>query len=190
MANKKWEIPLVQRDESFRTNAKIILTHRLSEILFLIDQFRATHDPERLHELRIALRRFRYPLETFIKVFPRARTFTFLKFINRLQKNAGTARDYDVLISKLHSLEKKFHEHLPPKFFADIEKQKKTAYRSITSELTSFLSDQRLKDFKLLIQYDSLLKRLEEDAPQKRRKKNRNDAPTELILLPAKEQES
>ncbi len=154
MGRKKWEIPYLTSASDIFSGAQIILTHRLFEALTHTKEFVDTHDPEALHQLRIALRRLRYPLETFTEFLPRKATFRFLQLVNRLQQAAGTARDYDVMIETLQRLEKEDNEHIPENLYRTLEKKRKRLYRDIDKRFKALLNSSSLSDFKIIINYD------------------------------------
>lgn len=167
MVKKKWEIPALRKGQDFLLSARIIIGHRFSEVLGLVHMFRSTHEAEVLHQLRIAIRRLRYSLEAFLILFSQAETLAFLKLINRLQRVAGAARDYDVLTQELHALEKKAKEKVSEKIFTTVMKEKQRAYRTVIGQLTSFLGDPCLPAFQQIIGYDEIL--LEIQKAKKRR---------------------
>lgn len=162
MGHKKWEIPYLTSASDIYSGAQIILTHRLFEVLTHTKEFVDTHDPETLHQLRIALRRLRYPLETFTEFLPRKATFRFLQLVNRLQQSAGTARDYDVMIETLQRLEKEDNEQIPENLYRTLEKKRKRLYLNIDNRFKALLRSSSLYDFKIMINYDDRVSQYKE----------------------------
>jgi len=58
------------------------------------------HDPEGIHQARVAIRRLRAALKTFKSVLDRDRRLRFSRELHWLQKELGSARDWDVFISE------------------------------------------------------------------------------------------
>lgn len=58
-------------------------------------------DPEKVHQLRVATRRALAAIEAFDRLMPRKRRQWFAKWLRRLRRAAGEARDLDVLTDRL-----------------------------------------------------------------------------------------
>lgn len=59
------------------------------------------HDPERVHDLRVATRRSLAALDVFEDLLPPRRRSWFTRSLRRLRRAAGDARDLDVLAARL-----------------------------------------------------------------------------------------
>lgn len=62
---------------------------------------RTRHEPERVHQLRVATRRTIAALDAFRDLVPARRQAWFVKRLRRIRRAAGDTRDLDVLTSRL-----------------------------------------------------------------------------------------
>lgn len=157
MAHKKWEIPDLPESEGTLLVARTILASRLRDVLALVDDFRRAQEEESLHQLRIALRRLRYPMETFLALFPRRTGLRFLSAVNALQKSAGDGRDLDVMLATLSRMREKDPAAVPEALLLRIRRRKSRRYSSIGRAFTAFLSNDALYAFKVMISFEEML---------------------------------
>jgi CHAD domain-containing protein len=157
MARKKWEIPDVPAEQDVVRVAQTILALRLRDALALVDEFRASHAEESLHQLRIALRRLRYPLETLLGFFPRRTGLRFLRALNTLQQSAGDGRDLDVMLMTLEGIREKDPAAVPETLLRRIARRRSRRYGSIDRAFEAFLGNDALYAFKIMIGYDEAL---------------------------------
>ena len=150
---KRWEIKGLSQARSFRKAARVVACARLDDVLALIHQFGSTGDAEVLHQLRIAARRLRYPLETLISNFDRKTTLGFITALNELQDAAGGARDLDVLLAHVKDLAARSKARMPEKFFREVERRRKALYRDAGRALDAFGSNLALTAFQHEIRY-------------------------------------
>lgn len=66
---------------------------------------RTRHEPERVHQLRVATRRTIAALDAFRDLVPARRQTWFVKRLRRIRRAAGDTRDLDVLTSRLTGAE-------------------------------------------------------------------------------------
>ena len=151
---KKWEIPHLDSVRKFETAARAILAFRLRDALELASRFKSSSDAEDLHQLRIALRRLRYPLETLVSRFKRKTVLRFIEEVNSLQDAAGGARDLDVLLARLKSDDADRHWMLRKIVFLDLEDDRLRAYSAALDAIDLFLVGPALYDFKVAIDYE------------------------------------
>jgi CHAD domain-containing protein len=101
-------------DKSIRIfGADILLTH-LASIRKEIDGVRNPQDHDPVHDMRVAIRRFRSTLPLFAACYPQNQTKKWLESTSRLGKTLGQARDADVKIEKLSAV----MANLPDKQYA------------------------------------------------------------------------
>ena len=98
--------PLAPFDEM----ARVVLRDRMRRVMRLAKRYLATHDEEDLHQLRIAFRRLRYPMECFVDCFPRRLYDTVMDRIDLLQNATGQVRDLDVMLDLLRTRANGQHE--------------------------------------------------------------------------------
>jgi len=67
----------------------------------LVAACRDSHDPERIHQLRVATRRTLAAFDAFRDLIPAQSREWFEKWLRRIRRSAGTARDLDVLAERL-----------------------------------------------------------------------------------------
>ncbi|MBI5648002.1 MAG: CHAD domain-containing protein [Ignavibacteriae bacterium] len=153
-SRKKWEIAHLAPVRRFRSAACIITSHRLRAVIDLAHTFKASRDVEDLHQLRIALRRLRYPLETLLSQFRRKSVLRFIDELNMLQDAAGAARDLDVLMERLTRSNNEQHWQLRRIVFLDLEAERRAAYAAALDAIDMFLVSPMLYDFKTGIEFE------------------------------------
>ena len=152
---KRWEIPHLSRVRKFDIAACRILAYRLRTALDFANSFKQTREAETLHQLRIALRRLRYPLETLLSRFKRKTMLRFIEEVNALQDAAGAARDLDVLLERLRRDDVERHWMLRKIVFLDLEEERKKAYKEALDSIDFFLVSPVLYDFKQEIDFEN-----------------------------------
>lgn len=94
-------------------------------------------DPEKVHQLRVATRRALAAIDAFDRLIPKKRREWFAKWLRRLRRAAGEARDLDVLTNRLmierETRQQQAHTALPRSANA----------RAARSRLVAMLSRQR-----------------------------------------------
>jgi CHAD domain-containing protein len=151
--SKKWEIPRLAAEKKFKPAACRILSHRLHSVMELLVAFKHEKHDESVHQLRIAIRRLRYPLETMISQFDRTVILPFIEELNRLQDAAGIARDVDVLKARLAELDARYGWRLRKIVFIDLEDQRRGLYRQAADAIDIFSVSPALYDFKKEVRY-------------------------------------
>lgn len=94
-------------------------------------------DPEQVHQLRVATRRALAAIEAFDRLVPGKRRAWFSKWLRRLRRAAGEARDLDVLTERLA------HERESRRQETDTAKPRSAAGRAARGRLVAMLSRQR-----------------------------------------------
>jgi CHAD domain-containing protein len=158
MPKKKWYISGVKINNSYFTEGKRVLRQRLDQVLILMNKYLETHNLEDLHQLRISIRRLRYPIEVFIGFFPK-KTFTdFYIKLNELQDLSGFGRDTDVMIMKLTNYQEENKIALPFELFELLKTKKDEYYYKLDEGVHKFLTDPTLDEIKELIDYNRYVK--------------------------------
>jgi CHAD domain-containing protein len=165
---KKWEIPEIKNERRFRQGAEEILAQRSAFLLARVQQFRRTNDVEDLHQLRIATRRLRYPLETLVSAFRRRSVLAFLDELNALQDLAGHARDLDVMMERLARYKQIHGWRIAKRVFADLRAERALLYQSVNDAIDLFLVSTTLYDFKQEIRFDAWMSRQNDEQTDER----------------------
>jgi inorganic triphosphatase YgiF len=163
-ASKKWEIPEIEQVHGLKAGAHLILSHRLYTVIQLAGAFRRSNDVEDLHQLRIAIRRLRYPLETYLSLFKRKLSLKFIAELNTLQDAAGHARDMDIMIARLERDRDAHGWRIAKRVFSDLRAERVVLYRLATDAIDLFLVSPLLYDFKTEICYFEHVEEIEDSA--------------------------
>jgi CHAD domain-containing protein len=158
MAKKKWFVGGIKINNSFFTEGKRVLRQRLFQVLSNINNYLKTHNIEDLHQLRISIRRLRYPMEVFINFFPRKSFDEFYLKLNELQDLSGYGRDTDVMSMKLMKFQQENKISLPFELFELLKSQKDDYYNKLDQEVKKFLEEPVLEEIKELIDYNRYVK--------------------------------
>jgi CHAD domain-containing protein len=144
---KKFIIPDLNKKLRLEEAAEIIVRNKLGLIRSEIDRYFKNDSTENLHSLRIAFRRLRYSLELFYDCFP-AKTFKkTLTLLKDLQDLLGKARDIDVLISSLKSLEEEINLNIPELLYEKTGEENNKLRQNIKSELIKFIDSKEINKF-------------------------------------------
>jgi len=150
---KPWEISKLSIKQNLTPSAKIILRQRLESFLSSINLYLSEINPENLHQVRISLRRLRYPMEVFLKYFERKKYLSFYKIVSSLQNLSGEVRDLDILKQNLNIYSDKDTSKTEEINFSKIDIKKEQFQSNLKLELMKFIHGKELKDFKKLINH-------------------------------------
>ncbi len=155
---KKWFVSGIKLNNTFYNEGKRVLRQKLSQVLSNMDKYLKTHDVEDLHQLRISIRRLRYPLEIFINFFPKKLFWNFYNKINQLQDSTGHGRDLDVMLIRLVKFQDDLKVTFPVEMFDSLKSQRDIYYSEIDVEVNELLKDPVLDEVKELIDYNRFVK--------------------------------
>ncbi len=150
---KPWEISKLSIKQNLTPSAKIILRQRLESFLSSINLYLSEINPENLHQVRISLRRLRYPMEVFLKYFDRKKYWSFYKIVSSLQDLSGEVRDLDILKQNLNIYCNKDTSKTEEINLSKIDIKKEQFQSNLKLELMKFIHGKELKDFKKLINH-------------------------------------
>ena len=150
---KPWEISKLSIKQNLTPSAKIILRQRLESFLSSLNLYLSEINPENLHQVRISLRRLRYPMEVFLKYFDRKKYWSFYKIVSSLQDLSGEVRDLDILKQNLNIYCNKDKSKTEEINFSKIDIKKEQFQSNLKLELMKFIHGKELKDFKKLINH-------------------------------------
>jgi len=150
---KPWEISKLSIKQNLTPSAKIILRQRLESFLSSLNLYLSEINSENLHQVRISLRRLRYPMEVFLKYFDRKKYWSFYKIVSSLQDLSGEVRDLDILKQNLNIYCNKDKSKTEEINFSKIDIKKEQFQSNLKLELMKFIHGKELKDFKKLINH-------------------------------------
>ena len=150
---KPWEISKLSIKQNLTPSAKIILRQRLESFLSSLNLYLSEINSENLHQVRISLRRLRYPMEVFLKYFDRKKYWSFYKIVSSLQDLSGEVRDLDILKQNLNIYNNKDTSKTEEINFNKIDIKKEQFQSNLKLELMKFIHGKELKDFKKLINH-------------------------------------
>jgi len=145
--SKKYKIRGLNRKTKFQDAAEIVLDQKLKRIFKEANKFRENDSCKNLHSLRIAFRRFRYPMETFSMCYGQKLFNRVYRHAQQIQDLLGEARDLDVLELKLKSWEKELGLKIPELLFKQMDEEKLLHRRDIKMELIKFISNKDVNSF-------------------------------------------
>jgi CHAD domain-containing protein len=143
----KWVIDGLTEELKLNDIVKSILGNRLSSLLELTKQYLSDSSVKNLHDLRIGIRRFRYSMELFFRVFERKKFLSFYNRIEHLQELTGQIRDLDVFESNILNLSgnSKRNKYTALKKQVMIKRQGLTD--ELKLELMKFIHGKQVKNF-------------------------------------------
>ncbi len=150
---KKWKIKGLDEKTPLLGASKLILRKRLNNVNVTIKKYFADDSAENLHQVRIALRRFRYNLEVFFSCYEKKKILPFYIVVEHLQDITGGLRDLDVLLININEYIKPEGVNKYNELKEKIELRRTELYDNLKLSLMEFLHSKSLKEFKKLI-YD------------------------------------
>ena len=143
-STKKWKFDNIDNNTGFFDASKIVLSERHKDVLQKIDDYFKNDSVENLHELRIAIRRFRYVLEIFYICIEAKLFKKVYNTVKNLQDLIGEGRDLDVLEIQLGNIEKESSASFPKYLYKNIADNKTAVRQKIKLELINFISDKNI----------------------------------------------
>lgn len=95
----------------FRDYASQVIEERLEKMLSHVEGVRLAQDIEAVHDMRVASRRLRAALSIFAAAFPAQEFSRFEREVKMVTRALGSARDLDVMIETLQTLDMLLPEH-------------------------------------------------------------------------------
>lgn len=148
---KTWEISKLSCKSNLADSAKVILQNRTDGLMNSIMNYLDKTSEDNLHEIRISIRRLRYPMEVFIKCFNRKKYLSFYKSLSKLQDKSGDVRDLDIFKKNLVTFQKQNNSHLKKINFDAIDSHKNELQANLKLDLMKFIHGKELKAFKKMI---------------------------------------
>jgi CHAD domain-containing protein len=142
---KKFRIPKLKPNRLFADSQKPVIAHYLNRVLRHCDRYQKNESAENLHNLRIALRRFRYVLELYAATMKPARFTEVYEISVNLQNILGDRRDVDVMHARLLSIYTIAGSELPALITADLEQSKALLNTQIEKTLAEFVRHKQIQ---------------------------------------------
>lgn len=146
-SSKKYLIKGLKKSAPLQDAAKVILDDKLKNAFILIDKFLEDDSDANLHQLRIALRRFRYSLESFYLCVDEKLFTTVLKKTKNILDDLGEGRDQDVLSAKLLSGFSGYNSRYLKDIFKILDFKREETRQNIKAELIKFICDKNVNKF-------------------------------------------
>jgi CHAD domain-containing protein len=142
----RWRIKGPDKQTAFYAAGKVILSKRFKALIKNIRAYFNDESVERLHEIRISLRRLRYTLEVFYCCFDSKIFFPFYKSIEHLQDLTGNVRDLDVF--KENTLVIAEGKIKMSALMNKLDSKRFELSETLRLELMKFIHNKETKDFK------------------------------------------
>lgn len=102
--NKRYLIKGLRKNADLQSAAKILLDDKLKNVFIVVDKFLEDDSERNLHQLRIALRRFRYILESLYLCVDDKLFSIVLRKTKDMLDSLGEGRDQDIFSIKLREI--------------------------------------------------------------------------------------
>jgi CHAD domain-containing protein len=145
--NKRYLIKGLKKSAVLQDASKIILDEKLKNVFILVDKFLGDDSEVNLHQLRIALRRFRYMLESYYLCIDDILFTTVLKKTKKILDSLGEGRDQDVLSAKLLSSFSGNNSRYLKDIFNVLNFKHEETRQNIKLELIKFICDKNVNKF-------------------------------------------
>ncbi|MDZ7345115.1 MAG: CHAD domain-containing protein [candidate division KSB1 bacterium] len=141
---KKFRIEGLAQEAPFAKSLKPVLAAHLQRIRKRAEEYLRRPGVEELHDVRIAIRRFRYVLELYANTMKPGRFRRLYEMLVELQNLLGERRDIDVILQKLGERYAQLHLALPEEVKTSWDSEKESLDQSIREKLRDFLTDRRI----------------------------------------------
>lgn len=141
---KSFEIKGLKARSTFADSRRPVLSHHFKRISRRAEKYTDSATEENLHNLRIALRRFRYLLEVYSPFIKGARFKTVYGMAVELQNLLGERRDLDVMQLKLKNMFDTAKSPLPASVITELETARAHADQQIAEMLPKFITDRQI----------------------------------------------
>ncbi|HSD62615.1 MAG TPA: CHAD domain-containing protein [Ignavibacteriaceae bacterium] len=151
MNKKKWQIDDLTDELQFNLAAKLILKNRLGAVQEDIKEYFINDSVERLHRLRISLRRLRYSMELFVSCFEKKKFMILYKRVEALQDLSGKVRDFDVMKENMKLLSSGENFKIDKKIMAKIDELRSSSYSELKLALMKYSHSKAVKNFDAML---------------------------------------
>lgn len=147
MSRFKWEIEKLKYNKQLKQSADTILKERIDSLLKSINKYLKNKSVEKLHDVRIALRRVRYSMELFVICYDKKFFISFYNKIQKLQDISGAVRDIDISIENINSIAKEGNIKIDAVIFEKAKSKKISLEEKFIFDLAKFITGNNLKAF-------------------------------------------
>jgi CHAD domain-containing protein len=145
--NKKYLVKGLRKNTDLENASKILLDEKLKNVFIVVDKFLENDSEKNLHQLRIALRRFRYLLESLYLCLDDKLFSSVLRKTKDMLDSLGEGRDQDVLVIKLHEIAEKHKFVNSGEILKILDSNKGETRQRIKLELIKFICDENINKF-------------------------------------------
>lgn len=142
---KKFHIEGLKGKARFADTLRPVLSHYLARTQSRIITYLEAPESENLHDLRIALRRFRYILELYCATIRPKQFRKVYELAVQLQNMLGKRRDIDVMQAKLAEICRSVKTEIPDFISEQFSAGRKDLELQIVQSLNEFLSHKQLQ---------------------------------------------
>ncbi len=151
MSSPKWKINKLTGIDSFKRAAETALKYRVKKASINIKLYLEEESPERLHDVRIAIRRLRYNLELFYTFFDTKKFMKFYRLLVNIQDATGNVRDIYITIKNISLYNRRENSGVRDDLNIKMEEKKKVLTEELRIQLFSFIKSNEMKNFIKLI---------------------------------------
>lgn len=146
-SNKRFLIKGLKKNAPLQSASVIMLDEKLKNVYILVDKFFEDDSEENLHQLRIALRRFRYLLETLYLCVDDELFTSVLKKTKNILDELGEGRDQDVLAVRLKEIAKEKKAACSKEILNLLKDKQIETRQKIKIELIKYICDKNVNKF-------------------------------------------
>lgn len=151
MASPQWKIKNLSKSYSFRKAAEIILKERIKKASVTIKLYLKEENPERLHNMRIAVRRLRYTIELFYSLFESKKFMKFYNLLVDVQDGTGDVRDIYITSKNISLFNADEDTGIKDKLIVKMEEKRRVLTEDLRIQLFSLLKSNEMKNFLKMI---------------------------------------
>lgn len=146
-SNKKYLVKGLKKNTDLQSASIILFDDKLKNVFIAIDKFLEDDSEKNLHQLRIALRRFRYIVESLYLCVDDKLFSSVLKKTKDMLDSLGEGRDQDVLSVKLQQIEEKNKIANSKEILKILDAEKGETRQRIKLGLIKYICDENVNKF-------------------------------------------
>lgn len=146
-SNKRFVVKGLKKNSDLQSASAVMLDEKMKNVFLLVDKFFEDDSEKNLHQLRIALRRFRYLLETLYICVDDKLFTTVLKKTKHILDELGEGRDQDVLAIRLKEIAKEKKAACSKEIINLLKNKQIETRQQIKVELIKYICDKNVNRF-------------------------------------------
>lgn len=146
-SNKRFVVKGLKKNSDLQSASAVMLDEKMKVVFLLVDKFFEDDSEKNLHQLRIALRRFRYLLETLYICVDDKLFTTVLKKTKNILDELGEGRDQDVLAIRLKEIAKEKKAACSKEIINLLKNKQIETRQQIKVELIKYICDKNVNRF-------------------------------------------